>query len=306
MLSTLLLETPARAQSADLYRDDQHRLQVSANRGLRYRHKDPRIELRVGGRLHLDTVEAWADRTAIPDDTRVRRGRLAFSARAFDDWRLKIEYEFAKGRTGWRNLWLRYQPNRRFAVTAGNFVVPFGLEDTASSNYATFLERSLASALAPAFQTGIGVRTRGRLRGEQWKPRWTFGSAVYIEPLSDATLDRHRSEHWGIAARGTLAPISRRKRLVHLGAALEFRELDRGSRFRVRSRAETGLGDALLNTGRLADVREVITFGLESAALWGPVSLQSEYMRSRLARDDGRPNARFSGWSVQGRMDADR
>ena len=296
---------PASGESYDLLRGDDYELDASTRRGLRLELDDPEIELRVGGKFAWDAAWFDADGTPIRDDTEVRRARVYLAGDLLDDWSFKIEREFAADRDGWRNLWLGYQPTQNLALRAGNFVAPFGLEEVSSSNYATFLERALPSAFAPSYQTGLGIRTRGRLGRDREENRWTWATAGYFESLGDPEEDPHQSEHWGVASRVTFAPLAEKRRLVHLGLAVDYQSMEDSSRYGISARPESALAPTLLNTGSLQDVDEVISVGTEAATVLGSFSAQGEYMRSMLRRSgrdgDGnaRRNATFDGWYVQ-------
>ncbi|MGH0037186.1 MAG: OprO/OprP family phosphate-selective porin [Myxococcota bacterium] len=298
VLVGLAVAGPAAARQFNLYRGEDTRFDVSTRRGLRFRVDDPQLELRVGGRLHLDAVHFDDDASSNDDEIDLRRGRLYLAGRFLEDWSFKIERELTADRSGWRNLWLQYRPGSDVRIRGGNFVAPFGLEDFSSSNHSTFMERALPSALAPSFQTGGSVLTRGGWDHDWGRSSWTLGGAAYLEPLDDHELDRHKSNHWGLSSRLTLAPLAEERRVVHLGASVEHLDVDGGSRFRYRARPETGLGSSLLNTGRLDGVDDVLTAGVEAALLWGPVSVQAEYIQARLRRPD-RPNPTFRGGYVQ-------
>ena len=293
----------ARGESYDLLRGDDYEFEASTRRGLRLSLEDPEIDLRMGGRFHWDAAWFDADRTPIEDDTEVRRARLYLEGELFDSWSFKVEREFAGAGDNWKNLWVGYRPTEDLAFRAGNFVAPFGLEEVASSNHSTFLERALPSAFAPSYQTGLGVRSDGRLG--RTRGSWTWAAAGYVEPLGDAEDDRHGTEHWGVASRATFAPLARKRRLVHLGAAVDYRNVEAGSRYGISTRPESALAPTLLDTGSLRDVDEVIALGGEAASVIGPFSVQGEYMRASLRRSgrdgDGvaRRNARFDGWYAQ-------
>jgi phosphate-selective porin OprO/OprP len=223
----------------------------------------------------------------------------------FDDWSFKIEREFAGSGDTWKNLWIGYQPTEHLALRAGNFIAPFGLEEVASSNYSTFLERALPSALTPSYQTGLGVRSWGRLGSRRNFNRWTWAAAPYFEPMGDTDDDPHGTEHWGVASRATFAPLAKKRRLVHLGAAIDYRNVESGSEYGISSRPEDSLAPVLFNTGSLQDVDEVYSLDGEVAGVLGSFSVQGEYMWSKLKRSgrdgDGVPrtDATFDGWYVQ-------
>jgi phosphate-selective porin OprO/OprP len=304
-VAVLLGSQPASGESYDLLRGDAYELDASTVRGLRLELEDPEIDLRLGGRFHWDAAWFDDDRASIDDDTEVRRGRLYLEGRLLDSWSFKIEREFAGSRDGWRNLWIGWAPTRNLGFRAGNFVAPFGLEEVSSSNHSTFLERALPSTFAPSYQTGLAVRTRGRLGDDRDSRPWTWTAAGYIEPLGDVEEDRHGTEHWGFASRATFAPLDQKRRLVHLGIAADYRNVEDDTRYGISSKPESSLAPVLLDTGDLRDVDEVISLGAEAATVLGAFSVQGEYLRSMLRRsgrdgdDVARRNATFDGWYVQ-------
>ena len=294
----------ASGESYEVVRGDDYELAASTRSGLRLEVDDPELELRLGGQFNWDAAWFAADGTPIPADNEIRRARIYLEGDLLDDWSFKIEREFAPGREGWRNLWIGYQPTRSLVFRAGNFVTPFGLEEVSSSSQSTFLERALPSAIAPSYQTGLGIRTRGRF-GREGPDRWTWVTAGYVESLGKPEEDPHQSEHWGVASRFTFTPLAERRRLVHLGVSVDYERPKGDSRYGISSRPESALAPTLLNTGSLQDVDDVISVGAEAATVLGPFSAQGEYMRSTVRRSgqDGDGNARsdaaFDGWYVQ-------
>jgi phosphate-selective porin OprO/OprP len=55
----------------------------------------------------------------------------------------------------------------------------------------------------------------------------------------------------------------------------------------------------LVDTGTIADVDDTVTLGLEAAAVWGPFSLQGEYVRAQVERGTG-ADLSFDGWYLFG------
>ncbi len=269
------------------------------NTGLRWHSADGVSEVRIGGRLHADTARFRDDITSINDDSAIRRARVAIGGHLGEAWRFRVEREFANNREGWRNLWVQYRPTRKSWFKLGNFVAPFGLEDIAASNHSTFMERSLASALAPSYQTGVGFGTRGKFGDRRRHHHYNWFLSVGSESLGDGDDDRHDSSFRSLVSRLAYAPVAEDRKLVHLAVAAEYRDLDGNSGFRERSKPESSLAPALLNTGLLADVENVTSFGVEAATVNGPLSFQTEYMRSSLSRSNGRANPTFDGWYLQ-------
>lgn len=299
-LVSTLSAAPASARVFDFVENEQVDFDFSTRKGLRLRISEPDIELRIGGRLHTDLVIANDDRTRIQtSDADLRRARLYLSGKIHQDFRFKVDREFAPDRRGWRNVWAGYRINKNVSVRAGNFVAPFGLEDMAASNYSTFMERSVSAALAPSFQTGAIIKTNGRFASRASRHRWTASAAWTMEPLGEASNDRHRNEHHGFVSRFTYAPLAGKRRVLHIGAAAEYRDTSNDESYRIRTRTESGLIPALLNTGVLADVDSAVSVGLEGLILYGPLTIQGEYMQTFLQRSRGRADPSFPGAYLQ-------
>ena len=266
--------------------------EAAPDSGLRWTSPDENWRARVGGRLHLDFTRFDDDVTNLGNgEFDVRRARLFFDLRAFEDWRVKVDGELSdeKGRRGWRNVFLQYGGFERLRLRLGNFIAPISLEENTSSNDITFMERSLMNAFTPSFQTGLSALYSG-------KQRWTVHAGVFFQPLGDRDDDRRRADGVSFVARGTWVPWGDRdrKRFIHLGGSIEYRNLN--DRFRIRTRPESGSAERLISTDTLRDADDVVTFGLEAAAVWGPFSIQGEYIRTNLFRSE---DVAFDGGYVQ-------
>ena len=121
------------------------------------------LELILGGRLHLDAM-TYDDDAMSFTDADVRRARIELSGQFGSAIRFRLDREFA-GNSGWRNLWASVRPTKSVEIKGGHFTVPFSMEDIQSSNSTQFVERSLATALAPGFALGGGASIS--------KSRWT-------------------------------------------------------------------------------------------------------------------------------------
>jgi phosphate-selective porin OprO/OprP len=281
-------------------------IRLSTRRFLELRISEPDIRLRIGGRVHGDAAVFSGNDPRLNDTVRLRRGRVYLGGRILEKLSFKVEYEFAPGREGWRNLWLNYAPTKGVWIRGGNLVTPLGIEDMDSSNNLTFMERGLPLALAAEYQTGLAAGLYGKLGKNRRRHRYTLTAFVGTAPLDDNENDRHKSSHVSTGGRITYAPIASRRRVFHLGAAAHYRNLKSGSRYRVRTIPESSLAPAFLNTGRLRDVESVLTVGGELIGIFGPLSLQAEYIQSILDRTPNRQDPSFWGayatisWIVTG------
>jgi phosphate-selective porin OprO/OprP len=272
-------------------------VKFSADDGLVFRFREIDTRVHLGGRLHLDYAFFDDDATPIDDDFDVRRGRPMIEAWFGDDWKMKFEYELGVDSEGMRAAWVQWDGIENLRVRAGNQMVPFGLEEMESSNDLVFNERSIASALAPSYGTGAVVTGSGRLFE---RSRFTLAAGVYTQPFGDVDYDRHSSDHVSFATRGTFAPIARKRKVVHFGASVDYRSVGGDDEWSVQRSPETQLMPTLIGV-TLSEVHSVTTYAFESAAMWGPVLFQAEYMRAGVDRNGGGalPDADFDGAYAQ-------
>ncbi len=257
--------------------------------GLALRSPDRDWRLELGGRAHFDAVAVDDDVTPLDDGGEFRRLRLDATLRYGKRWSARVDYDFGGLVEGWYSTWLRYDAPGPWRYTAGNMLVPFGLENATSSNDLTFLERSQSSALLPGFAVGVQAE---RTAKDNYTALGLFG-----DPL-DAAPSR-RSEGVGLFARHTRALWQDgEERLWHVGGSLELRDIDGGSRYRMRTRPELGTVERrLIDSRTIDDVDVAFTLGAESALQLGPFSLQGEWVGAQLERDS--VDVSFSAWYLQ-------
>jgi phosphate-selective porin OprO/OprP len=91
----------------------------------------------------------------------------------------------------------------------------------------------------------------------------------------------------------------REGRVLHLGTAASYRDYDSDAVLQLDIRPESHVTDiSFVDTGDIANLRSVTRFGAEAAAILGPVTLQSEYVRTWIPRRMGDPDLTFDGWYV--------
>ncbi|MEE4162187.1 MAG: porin [Woeseiaceae bacterium] len=234
------------------------------------------LEFSYGGLIHTDTVDFDPDVTPLENTTDFRRLRLKSDLR-YNDWRLRADYDWGVA-PGWRSTFLEYRGFRKQRIVVGNHVAPFSMEELKSSRHLGLNERSIASALAPGMLVGASWRT--------WRDRWSFHAGLFGDALDN--LDRRRLPGESVIARATYAPVNRDGLTVHLGSAVEFRDVDDGESVRLRVRPGTRLTDRrLVDTRNIDGVEASQSLGLEFGLSWGRFRLQSEMIQTRLDAPEG-------------------
>lgn len=285
--------------------------------GLRFESEDKRFQLRVGGRLHLDYAffEQETDlREAFGDDQNgmaFRRARINFQGQIYDHVEYRAEYDFA-GNTGEGKFKDAYIGLKDIPVVGhirvGHMREPFGLERCTGVSYHTFMELALPNVFAPNRNLGL------MLYNSHLDDRIRWAAGVFQETDDFPSVDDADEERGpAVTARITGLPWYARdgRRLLHLGFAYSHRDPDgdgpAGAVRGWRSRPESNQANYYLDTdanglGYLslsnAQLDNIDLWGTEAALVFGPFSMQGEYMVAR-ADTDLAGNVLLSGGYAQ-------
>jgi phosphate-selective porin OprO/OprP len=268
--------------------------------GLNFTSNDGDVKLKIGGRIQHDYgyfAEDGAVERRIGDDfddgTEFRRARLYFSGNIYEDIDFKVQYDFAGGDADFKDVYLGMKNVPCVgSVRVGQFKEPFGLEELTSSNYITFMERSLVSAFTPSRNTGVMV---GDTLMDK-RMTWAAGFFRQTDDFGNGVGGRD----YNATARVTALPIyeDKGKELLHLGLAYTHQNYEDNS-IRFRERPEAHLAPRIVDTGTFgAESGDFV--GAEVAYVNGPFSVQGEYVHSFI---DGRgpwvDDPTFSAASIQ-------
>jgi len=269
----------------------QGRFRISSKKGFKIKDRKTGSTLRIGGRLQMDQAFYNEDVTRLGSGAQFRRARLFVAGRIFHDWKFKSEIEFGeKGQVGPRNLWLKYKGLKPVTLTLGNFQEPFSLEGLTSSNFITFMERALPYAFTPDYHLGIGV-----------SGHYGFGSlAVGVFGETIGKKNDKVDDGWGVASRLTFAPVREQERVLHLGFSTEYRQPKSDNIVRFRARPESNVtNQRLVDTRKISGVDSTLKVDAELAGVYGPFSLQSEYMHV-FVRRKAAADLNFVSWYLYG------
>jgi phosphate-selective porin OprO/OprP len=267
-----------------------------------------KMSVNVSGRILLDSVffgqsEGSIARFGDADDTtQFRQARLAVSGEGFDIFTYKLEVDFAcRDRNGDQQTnfkdaylgikdlpWLGY-------VQIGHFKEPFGLELLTSVRNLTFMERANLEAILPGRNVGIAAYQVSE------NERMTFAFGGFRTICEGPPYIADDDGGYSFTARVTYLPwydeATQGRGLLHLGLGYSFRDVDDPSQ-RIRVRPEVNVGPYVINTGFFGDVANYQLLGPEIAFLYGPFSVQSEYVVAFYNRG-GADDPAFHGAYVQ-------
>lgn len=251
--------------------------------------EDGNFKFQVGGRVMIDAAWYNDDKNELGNGTEIRRARLFMKGTLWRYWDFKNQLDFAENKSTIKDAYLSYTAFKPTRIIIGNFKEPFSLEELTSSKYTTFMERALPNVFAPGRNIGFGFSTYG--------DNWTLAGGVYGEGIDDKGT---KDEGWGTTGRVTFAPHHADAQVVHLGAAISYRTPDSDGTLKFEQRPESHIaGEKLVDTGTMTAIDGYIHYGLEAALVFGPFSLQGEYIATDVSRDGGEPDVSFDGWYTQ-------
>lgn len=279
-------------------------LQAGIEKGRPFlRSADSNFQIELGGRFQVDFHGAESGAMTLTgldlnDRFLVRRARLELEGKLFQWVGFKLESELTDGvslKDGYLDL--AFTPEFRFR--AGQFKVPFSLEELTSSRFIDFVERSLVNELAPS--RDVGVMLHGRLfRGVLGYSVGAFNGTG--EDAADANDEKD------LAARVVLAPFRTSDnpwlKGLQLGGNVTFGDQDDSRSPQGRTGARTSNRFRFFASQPTRGTRTRV--GGDLAWVVGPASLTFEYDVQSDDRDRLGPGGRdldavqSRGWYVSG------
>ena len=250
--------------------------------------KSGKFALELDGRLQLVWDVYKANLNPLGSGTEARRARLAFKP-TWGDWTGQFDVNFAGNAVEIKDFWVAYTGFDHFILKAGNQKTQWSLEEVTSSRYITFIERASLNAFTPDRRVGFSVAN--------WHKNWRIFGGIFGQGVEDVD-ETGVSEQLGYNFRLTAAPLLVKDNVIHLGASMAHVRPSAGSdTVKFSSRPESHVTmNKFLNTGKIGDLRSWDAYGLEFAAVKGPVLLQSEYTWVNVNRLDLIPRVRLSGY----------
>lgn len=297
----LFLATPSRAQTPAPPADEEKRdpVGVFQNDGiLIFESPDQQFKWWLDGRVMLDAAAYFNSDNVLANGAELRRGRFAMNFNLWKTWAAQFDVDFADSAVAVKDAWIGYSGVKNSLIRAGHFRAPFGLETLTSSRYITFMERALTDNFSPDRRLGVAW--------SYWQNRWHAEAGFFGPALEDSVDTIGQDQTHSVTARVSGRPFLTAKNFLHLGAAMSMMQpkaaanaaLTDANRWRVRARPESHVNRGrFIDTGQVTQVDHASLYGLEAAAVFGPLSLQSEYNRETLRRTvDTLPEPTYEGW----------
>ncbi|MBL7040560.1 MAG: hypothetical protein ISR77_18135 [Pirellulaceae bacterium] len=229
--------------------------------------------------------------------------RMSVAGQGYGVYDYKIEFDFEPENDGREGVVVR---NVYFGihevpilghVRFGNFRAPFGLEWSTAYRYLTFMERSLLGIFPAAWKTGVAAFNHSA----DENLTWAFGA--FFEDIDQVRKERIGDAQGTIAlARATYTPYydepSEGRYLIHTGIGYQYVD-DRDDLATFSVRPEVHESGSWLTTAPIA-VDQYNVLGLEGALVWGPLSVQSQYMYVPVSGFDFHGFYVYGSWFLTG------
>jgi len=292
---------------AAMEEENKTQMRVFYNKGLKMETADKKFKLQIGGRIMADfaffsendTFKASFAEGDQKSGTEIRRGRLFMAGLLYNRIGFKAEYEFADGSPNFKDVYIQLMKLPvvgNFRV--GNYKQPWSLENLTSSKYITFMERSLTNAFARSQILGLGFFNHALDK------RLTWNVGLFYDTDQDSPVSNFdtRPGEWNGGFRITGLPWYQDKgrHLVHLGFSYIHEDQGKDGNFKVGSRPEAHLVSfPPVGVDLGPDAMEKINrYNFEAAGVYGPFSLQFEYMLLNGDAPVGIPGVHYTGWYV--------
>jgi phosphate-selective porin OprO and OprP len=247
--------------------------------------------IKFGGTLMWDVDSASGEFYDFEDDedawntqSELRRARLNIKAKVSDDWKAKLQFDFAGNDESveLKDAYVLYSGWKIMNLIVGQDKEPFGLEELTSSKNLSFIERSMvSSAFAPGRNLGIS------LNGEADNLTWQMG--VY-----QAETREDDGDTVAVTGRLGVAPWKTDIGFFHLGVSGSYRDYD-GEKFKIKESAQIHTADNIVFSDKI-ETNSLLLYGLETSFGAGPFSFAAEYMIANVNAVKADEDATFAGY----------
>ncbi len=228
-------------------------------------------------------------------ESEFRRTRINVKGTSGKNWGYKMTLDIDEGEAEINTGYIKYKGFSFADVLVGRFKVPYGLEALTSSKWTTTIERAATIDLGfltrqPTFGLGLMGHTDSLF--------WGFNI------IDEDNEDRSGEDEYSIGGRlGGHFSVGENS-FIHLAGSYMTRDFGDEAAQRFRTRLGVHATDRItVNDGESFGVDDAEQYGLEAAGVFGPFSLQAEYMG--VSYDEGDEAVAGSGLNEAGQRISD-
>ena len=269
--------------------------------GFKMRTRDDQFRFQVGGRIQHDWglfSESQTFKSSIgqqENGSRFRRVRFFMAGMLYKVMKFKFDIDVGGGSNGvtFKDMYIgitRIPVLGNFQV--GHFKRPASLDSLTSSNYLTFIERSLANTFFKTRNTGFAFYNHAMKNRINW--------SIFVNKETNENPPDFRGDgDWNITSRISGSPYYSEdgRRWAHLGVSWSY-EKATNNKVTFNGARDSEITTNLISTG-VIPARNFNIVGFEAAMNWNQFSLQSEYVVTDITKDEI-TNGQVDGYYVEG------
>lgn len=234
----------------------------------------------------------------------IRRARFAVKADLGKGWYGEIDADFTSGTVELKDAIISYNPLPNLELKVGNFKENFSLQRNSSSRYISFMERPMATYLAPSRLLGFGVTY---YKNWLWVSGGAFGPELKGSEeqimMEDGNKDFGRNAGMSYTGKIVFRPLFKSETSsLHIGGAISYREpkvtsTDGYGVARYSSRNSTSINrKKYLDTDVIKGLDHELALTAELAGHWKGLRAEAAYI-ARGAYLDQKVNPLKSQWA---------
>ncbi|HOZ69906.1 MAG TPA: porin [Chitinophagaceae bacterium] len=272
--------------------------------------KDQDYRLWFDIRVQVDG-QIFSNKTMNPigNGVSIRRARFAAKTNLTKNWYGEIDLDFSNGILELNDAYIQYDFRNGLATRVGNFKERFSMSQTSSSRYLNFLERAMVvTAFTPSRHVGWETSYSGT--------HFLAAGGVFFQEVEDAEMrtfvednnkDYGRDEGVSFTGKFALQPTKADKDFGgHLAYAASYRQPKTsveaaeygGLRYSTRSLSSINR-KKYLDTDIIPNVNHTVLNNIEIAGYFKGFGFQSEYIRSKVIRNNNLSTLNFNGFYAQ-------
>lgn len=264
-------------------------------------------------RIQGDAAFYWGqdkDFDQIGNGASMRRTRFAVKAQLDRNWYGEFDTDWSSGVCEIKDAYLEYTGTPGLSLQIGNFKENFSIQRNTTSRYLQFMERPMATSLAPSRHMGINAA---------YDLNWLWLSAGVFGPelkgaeeqtaMEDNNKDFGHDEGLSLTGKAVLRPLYKSDHSsLHLGAAYSYRQpkvtdTDGYGVARYSSRNSTNINrKKYLDTDNIKGLDHEVALTYELAGHWRGLRYEGAYIsRSAILKQNVNPlgSQKAWGWYAQ-------
>jgi len=269
------------AQEEKAKEESKSNLKAKFNNGFVLESEDKQHSIGINGRIQAD-YRSFSPGITSADTFDVRRAYITLFGRVWEDWTFDVTADLAQGANGGTFAqaldvaWVNWGRWKALQLRAGQFKMPFALEELTSSRFIDFTERSFVDQLVPAKERGVMVH------GNPWNGIY-YGVAYSNGQGKNNNDTNALADGKDVIARGVVNVAElvgqQADAVYHFGLDYSYGNIPPAAAAtgRTEARGLTFFSPAAFGAFNSNVERE--RMGAEASVAYGPVKFQGEYIK---------------------------